>query len=238
MKRICAGLGHRIHRGCCVSAARCVLGTGDDSELLKRIWKWKRHVRPIIRIQMRRPIQVVLDAETQSAGNGDVHTAGHVISGRCTCLYRQTAQRDQIGNVPPVKRQFQYLLGVDQRRSDTHASSFHLDRVGFHANRLRHSSDLERNVDRRSAAHRQNDAAFLRCGEASLAYLNYVRSEWKVGQHVTAVRLGGSCPRLTFVGLRCLYLCVGNEGTTGVLNCSVNLCCGLSPRGGRVHYTQ
>ena len=81
MKRIGAGFGHGVHCSGGAPTLRSVLRAHAQPEFLERIRKRKRHVLAKPCIQMRRPVQGVLDTEGGATGDRDLSSAVYRVPG-------------------------------------------------------------------------------------------------------------------------------------------------------------
>ena len=103
MKRIGAGLDHAIHSGAGMHSIRGVLRAGGEPEFLQCIGKRKRHACAVVVVDVRRPVQRILDAITVTAGDGYIH-AGSRVSSTGARLNGHPRKRDEVGDVPAVQR--------------------------------------------------------------------------------------------------------------------------------------
>ena len=116
---------------------------------------------------MRGPIQIVLDAVAHTACNRNAHAPGHAVLRRGPSLDGQAGKSDQIGRLPPIERQIEDPLRLDDR-SHTRASRFDRSRACLHLDRFGDLADAEHYRNRRIAANLQLDSSLHVAAESSL----------------------------------------------------------------------
>lgn len=142
---------------------------------------------------MRAAIQVVGHAVRQAAGhlNGHggvvahagVQRAGAIGRRRAGAALRQPRLEDQLGELPSVERQFQYLLVRDDL-SDARAARLDERRTSLNRHRLLDLADVERHRKRGVGADLQDDARLLVRPEPLDRRFEAVRPNRQVRQHI------------------------------------------------------
>ena len=102
MNGVRSGFGDDVNRSSRVSAARGFLGAGRYFEFLQGIGKWIGHVGAHVRIDMRSAVQIMLDAPTHPAGDGNVHAGIHGVAGRGAGLNGETGNAHQVRRLAAV----------------------------------------------------------------------------------------------------------------------------------------
>src|SRR5207245_7621084 len=91
MKRVRAGLCDRVYRSARVPAAGSILRARDQPKLLKSIRKRQGQIRASIHFNVVSAVQIVLNAITGPARDGDIHTRVHHVGWRGARLHGRSA---------------------------------------------------------------------------------------------------------------------------------------------------
>jgi hypothetical protein len=100
-----ARFGDGVHRRARVHAVGRGRAARRDAELLQRIGKRKRHAARVLDVVVKRAVQHVHDTEIEPARDGDVHPTLEAAAVRASRLNRRARERDEVGDLAPLKRQ-------------------------------------------------------------------------------------------------------------------------------------
>ena len=153
-------------------------------------------------------VEGVRDTEGLAAGNGDVHTALHGLVVRYAGLYGCARKRDQVRDLPAVKRQFQdafILHDLAHRR----ASCFNRDDVGLDFDLFGNLPDFEHRVDHGIGVHLQDDSGLHECAETRQCGFDAIRTYRHVRQDVSSRFIRDRAAADAGIGLRCRHFHTG-----------------------------
>ena len=162
---------------------------GRNPELLQGVRERQRQIHVLLRVVVHRPVEDVGDGGGQPARHRNAHAARHASVVDDAGLHRRARQHKEIGDLPPLKRQFDYALLLDHV-ADARAPHVHERRRGFHRDGLFERPKFERRVDRRRGAHLQHDAGLHVGSKALQRHFEAVRAGRQVGDNVAAVLVG------------------------------------------------
>ena len=230
VERICARLHNRVH---CSGRVHAVL-RGECArlhlELLQGVGERKRKIHSVKRVVVERSIQIVSNSIELPTGDGDVQTARHASSAGPSCGNRAARQLNQFHWIASIEGQFQNALVLDDG-SDAGCLGFDKCGIRLHLNLLGHRTYLERNINGWIRGNLQHDPRLYICSESGPADLQPIRSKRQVGQYVSSVFAAGDRADDPGIGLRGLHFGTTDSGAARVVHNSLDLGCGLSPKG-------
>src|SRR5439155_2353625 len=170
-------------------------------ELLKRIGKWQRQSLTVVRVEVADSVQAIRRSEAQAAGCRYDQPVGET---PVSCRIQQdgrASQKDQLGSVASVERQFQDPLVLDEL-PNADVPRLDRDSVGLYLDRVRHLAHLQYWVDYCTAVDLQDNASLHVSPEPGQSSLQPIRSEHQVRQDIGSGFICESVSPDPGVGLR------------------------------------